>query len=85
VALFSSPNHYLSILFVELERLKPRESYYLSHALTYHKGELCALISRDARERIMLQELDADPVKAAKQIFLLWQSRTDREGEAEFE
>lgn len=57
---------YLNRFFQELEKIKPRNSYDVSHGMAFHKGSLCVLISvGDVRARIAIDKLDPDPLKAA--------------------
>jgi hypothetical protein len=72
-------SEYLRIFFIELERLKPRHTTYVSHAMSYEKDSLCALISLgDGREKVLVEELDPDPAKAAGNVVAQWQGQRDR-------
>jgi hypothetical protein len=71
----SFPGDYLRGFFKELERIKHRESWHVTHALTYRQSSLCVLISTgDFRRKVFVQDLNPDPVKAAGEVFVQWQS-----------
>ena len=66
-------SEYLRIFFIELERLKPRHTTYVSHAMSYEKDSLCALISLgDGREKVLVE------AKAAGNVVAQWQGQRDR-------
>jgi hypothetical protein len=70
------PAEYLRRFFTELEKVKPRESYYVSHAITLRDGQLCILVTRgDSRERVYVDSLDEDPLSAAQKVFQTWQAK----------
>lgn len=67
------PAEYLRRFFSELERLRRRSSWDVSHAIGFRDGKLHVLMSiGDFRERVYVQELDQDPAGAAQDVFLLW-------------
>jgi hypothetical protein len=54
---------YLRRFFTELEQLKHRKNYYVSHAISFRDGRLFVLISRgDCRERVYVEVLDENAV-----------------------
>jgi hypothetical protein len=60
---------YLNQFFQELERIKPRDSWAVSHGIAFHEGPLCVLISiGDVRARIAIDKFDPDPLKAAEGV-----------------
>lgn len=70
------PSEYLRQFFTELEKVKPRASYHVSHAIGFHDDQLCVLVSLgDSRERVYVDSLDEDPLTAARKVFQVWQAR----------
>lgn len=66
---------YLREFFAELEKVKPRRRSEPSHAITFRDGMLLALVSiGDFRERVRIDALDPDPVKAARQVAADWKT-----------
>lgn len=81
-----SPTEYVRTLLEELERVRPRNNYDLSHAIALQNGRLCVLLSLgDFRARFYLEDLDPDPVKAADAVGAKWRDLKDRPVEIEFD
>jgi len=75
---------YLRRFFTELEQLKHRKSYYVSHAISFRDGRLFVLISRgDCRERVYVEALDENPLNAAQQVVQLWQAKIHKDEDIE--
>ncbi len=75
---------YLQHFFSALDRLKIRESYYVSHAIGFPGERLCVLVSiGDFRERVYIDHLDDDPLAAAQEVFQLWQKQPHRDEDIE--
>jgi hypothetical protein len=72
----SDPAEYLRRFLSELEKLKGRESHYVSHASSFPDERLCVLVSiGDFRERVYVEDLDVDPLSAAQKVFQTWQAK----------
>jgi hypothetical protein len=80
----SDPAEYLRRFFSKLEKLKGRESYYVSHAIGFPDEQLCVLVSiGDFRERVYVDHLDEDPLSAAQEVFHLWQTKLHNDEDIE--
>jgi len=80
----SGPAEYLRRFFSELEKLKRRESYYVSHAIGFPDERLCVLVSiGDFRERVYVEHLDEDPLSAAQKVFQTWQAKLHNDEDIE--
>ena len=80
----AAPAEYLRQFFAELEKLKPREGHYVSHAITFRDEQLCVLLSRgDSRERVYVHSLDEDPLSAARKVFRIWQAKIHNDEDIE--
>jgi hypothetical protein len=70
------PAEYLRQFFTELEKVKPRANYCVSHAISSRDGDLCVLVSLgEFRDRVYVDSLDEDPLTAAQKAFRAWQAR----------
>ncbi len=82
----ADPSRYLSAFFRELNRLKPTESWAMSHAITYQQSSLCILIGvGDFRRKIFVEELGRDPAVAAESALKLWERVKDGNCLSDFE
>jgi hypothetical protein len=73
---------YLRNFFKEMEAATGT-SYSRPHAIAYHEGSLFVLINMgDVWARVFLEELDPDPVVAARILITRWKSMTHSEKEA---
>ena len=82
------PHHevseYLRSFFTALDRLKVRESFSPTHAISVRDGRICVLVSSgDFRVRVFVDDLDQDPSIAAERAFQLWQTRVHRDEDVE--
>lgn len=78
------PAEYLRQFFTELEKVKPRASYYVSHAISFRDDQLCVLVSLgDFRERVYVDSLDEDPLTAAHNVFQAWQAKLHNDEDIE--
>jgi hypothetical protein len=67
-------------LFTELETPKPRDSYYVSHAIAFRDDQLYVLVSLgDVRERVYVDSLDEDPLSADQEVFQTWQTKLHKD------
>ena len=77
---------YLMTFFETLGSLTERNEYDVSNAIAYHRGSLYVLISMgDVRARVPVQELDPNPVEAAKEAVDRWKSMSQGELERAIE
>lgn len=80
----SGPTEYLRRFFSELEKLKGRESYYVSHAICFPDKRLCVLVSiGDFRERVYVEHLNEDPLSAAQKVSQTWQAKRHNDEDIE--
>jgi hypothetical protein len=71
---------YLMTFFETLGSLTERNEYDVSNAIAYNRGSLYVLISMgDVRARVPVQELDPNPVEAAKEAVDRWKSMSQGE------
>ena len=78
------PAQYLRRFFAELERVKPRASYDVSHAISFRDDQLYLLVSLgDFRERVHVDDLDKDPLSAAQKVFQTWQAKLHNDEDIE--
>ena len=77
-------SNYLRRFFTELDKLKVRESFSPTHAISIHDERICVLVSSgDFRVRVYMDNLDQDPAIAAQQAFQLWKTRVLRDEDVE--
>ena len=77
---------YLMTFFETLGSLTERKEYDVSNAIAYHRGFLYVLISMgDVRARVPVEELDPNPVEAAKEAVDRWKSMSQGELERAIE
>lgn len=79
-----STTGYLLRFFTKLEKVKPRKICDVSHAISFQDERLCVLLSiGDFRERVYVEDLEEDPLRAAQRVVQLWNAKLHRDEDIE--